>query len=600
MTGQAEAPHGGGILGMIRRLGPLPLRALAAVAGAGTLSTAASIGLLATSGWLITRASQRPPVLALAIAIGSVQAFALGRGVLRYLQRLAAHGLALGMLGRLRTWLFDTVEPLTPHGLPERGTGSIVTGFVADTELATEGLARAATVSVDVGASAVLGVGVAALLAPGPAAILLAASLTTVAIALGAARAGRGAAAGEAAIRADLADAVVDAIRSAPELLVYGREDLVAERLAQVRRLSRAAALRRAAAGGVARMLAVWAAGAGLTGVVLSGLAAHRAGQLSGVMLAVLAFVALAVLDQCAALAAALPGIATGNAAAARLRGLARLVPPVREPAADRSDAASESGAALAGVGVAAPGGNREPPLLEDVSLAVEAGRRVALTGPTGSGKSSVLHVLLHLLEISRGSATLGGVEVREMTHAGLNRHAAWLADDTHVFAASLSDNLRLARPDAGDAECAEALERVGLGPWYRSLPGGLRTVLGAGGRALSAGERQRLGMARALLSGAGLLLLDEPTAHIDPAAAPRLLSELLGVAGARAVLVVDHGPWPAGEVDAVVRLDGGRVISTAACARPPGSRGTEHGGTNDARQPGPWPLLAGKGGHPD
>ncbi len=233
-------------------------------------------------------------------------------------------------------------------------------------------------------------------------------------------------------------------------------------------------------------------------------------------------------------------------------------------------------------------------------SLVAAPGRRVALTGPTGSGKSSVLHVLLHLLEISRGSATLGGVEVREMTHAGLARHAAWLADDTHVFAASLSDNLRLARPDAGDAECAEALERVGLGPWCRSLPGGLRTLLGAGGRALSAGERQRLGMARALLSGAGLLLLDEPTAHIDPAAAPRLLSELLGVAGARAVLVVDHGPWPAGEVDAVVMLDGGRVISTAPRARPPGGRGPEHEGTNDARQPGPWPLLAGTGGHPD
>ena len=569
MIGEVAAPRGSGVLGMSRRLGALPPRALAAVAGAGTLSTASSIGLLASSAWLITRASQRPPVLALAVAIGSVQAFALGRGVLRYLQRLAAHGLALGTLGRLRTWLFDTVEPLTPRGLPGRGTGSIVTGFVADTELATEGLARAVTVSVDAGASAVLGVAVAALLAPGPAAILLAASLATLAMALGAARAGRGAAAREAVIRAHLADAVVDAIRSGPELLVYGREDLVAERLAQVRRLARAAALRRAAAGGVARALAVWAAGAGLIAVVLSGLAAHRAGQLSGVMLAVLAFVALVVLDQCAALAAALPGIATGNAAAARLRGLARLVPPVREPAADRSHAASGSAAALAGVGVAAPGGDREPPLLEDVSLAVEAGQRVALIGPTGSGKSSVLHVLLHLLEISRGSATLGGVEVREMTHAGLARHAAWLADDTHVFAASLSDNLRLARPDAADAECAEALERAGLGPWYRSLPGGLRTLLGAGGRALSAGERQRLGMARAMLSGAGLLLLDEPTAHIDPAAAPRLLSELLGAAGARAVLVVDHGPWLAGAVDAVVTLDGGRVVSTAARARP-------------------------------
>jgi ABC-type transport system involved in cytochrome bd biosynthesis fused ATPase/permease subunit len=141
-------------------------------------------------------------------------------------------------------------------------------------------------------------------------------------------------------------------------------------------------------------------------------------------------------------------------------------------------------------------------------------------------------------------------------------RHAAWLAEETHVFAATLSDNLRVARPSASDAECVDALERVGLGAWYRPVPDGLDTILGAGGRPLSAGERQRLGMARAVLSGATLLLLDEPAAHLDPESSPRVLSELLGAAGSRSVLVVSHGPGIAEHVDAVVRLDAGRVVT--------------------------------------
>jgi len=206
-------------------------------------------------------------------------------------------------------------------------------------------------------------------------------------------------------------------------------------------------------------------------------------------------------------------------------------------------------------------------PILSDVSLIVRPGRRVALAGPSGAGKSTALHVLLHFIDPSAGSATVGGVDVRRMTRAGLARHVAWLDEETHLFAAPLSDNLRLARPAATDAECSDALERVGLGAWYRSLPGGLETPLGAGGRPTSAGERQRLGMARAVLAGAELLLLDEPTAHLDPWSSASTLAELLGAAGSRAVLLVSHEPAAAAQADVVVTLEAGRVVDR----QPPG-----------------------------
>jgi thiol reductant ABC exporter CydC subunit len=577
--------HGSTALGLARRSGPLAGRGLAAAGGAGALSAACAIGLLATSGWLLTRASQRPPVFDLALAVGAVQAFALGRGIARYLQRLAVHGLSLTTLSRLRLWLFDTVEPLVPDGLAPPGagserpavpaTGSVLSGFVAGTEEVTEALAKGITTAIDLGASILLGAAVALLLAPTAAAALLAGAAGGIALAMLVARLGRSAAARTSALRADLADQVVETMRSAPELLAFGRADLMEERLEQVRRHGRSAALRQSLVTGIVRALTTWAAGAGLLGVVLAGLSAHRGGRLSGIMLTVLVLVALAALDQASGLPAALAGRTAGDAAATRLAALSALETPVREPAVDAGPALGSVGAALEHVDVVGRGGPPGPPLLSDVSLAVRPGWRLGLIGPSGAGKSSALHVLLHFLEPSAGTGSIGGVDVRRMTRTGMARHLAWLAEETHLFAAPLGDNLRLASPEASDLECVAALDRVGLGAWYRALPDGLGTDLGAGGRAVSAGERQRLGMARAVLSGASLLLLDEPTSHLDPWSSPQVLAELLGAAGSRTIVVVSHEPGLAGQVHEIVSLDRGRVVAhrpgTAALPGEPG-----------------------------
>jgi thiol reductant ABC exporter CydC subunit len=548
-----------------------------------------AIGLLATSGWLLTRASQRPPVFDLAVAIGAVQAFALGRGITRYMERLRVHGISLKTLARLRLWLYDTVEPLVPDGLgaaaadpraASRATGSLLSGFVADTEDVTEALAKSTTIAIDLGASVLLGTAVAGLLDPAAGVILLAGAAVVVAVSALGAQLGRSAAGRAAAIRAELVDQVVETVRSAPELVAFGRQDLISARLEAARRRAHTAVLRQALGRGIARALATWAAGAGLIGVVLVGLAADRAGHLSGIMLTVLVLVSIAALDQGALLPAALAGRATGNAAAGRLAELADLEPPVREPLDDASPPAGRVGAVLDHVEVLAPGARRgasrpthdipaspapAAPLLHDVSFTVAPGRRIALIGRSGAGKSSAIHVLLHFLEASAGSASIGGVDVRLMTRTGMARHVAWLAEETHLFAATLADNLRLACPEATGDELVAVLDQVGLGTWYRSLPDGLRTVLGVGGRDVSAGERQRLGMARALLSGAQLLLLDEPTAHLDPWSSAQVLAELLGSAGSRSVLVVSHEPGVAGKIDEIVTLDEGRVVSRKA-----------------------------------
>jgi len=526
------------------------VRALAAPVTSGTFAAACGVGLLATSGWLITRASERPPIFALSIAIGAVQAFALGRGVARYLQRLAVHRLALGVLGDQRVALFDALEPKVPGGIPSGG--AVLSAFVADADAVAEGLARRTTASVDVVASVALGTALAAFFAPVAAAILVSGCLVLAAVSWLGARVARRGTLAEAELHGAVAGVVMDAIRAAPELVAFGRADLVAERLEGVRAHASAAARRRAAGAAWARASALLAGGATLVAVVLTGLAAHSAGRLSGVGLAVLVFGSLAVLDQLQALPVVLADLDAASRSAASLRSLSSIEDPAPElPAPCPVQPDERRGASLERASVVFPG----TVAFDGLSLDAPMGRRVALVGPSGSGKTTALHALLHFVTCRRGRATLGGVDVSVLGRAEVARSVSWVPDETHVFAASLAENLRVARPDATDEECIAVLVRAGLARFLASLADGLATPLRAGGRACSAGERQRIGLARALLAETPVLLLDEPTAHLDPDASHTVLPELLDASGGRAVVVVSHDPSIETRVDRVVRL---------------------------------------------
>lgn len=542
----------------------IPRRHLAAAAGAGIITATASIGLLATSAWLITRASERPPVFALAVAMGAVQAFALARGLGRYAERLALHGAALHALSRLRLWLFDVLEPLVPGGLPGRGAGAVLNGFVSDVDSVSNGLAKRMTTMIDVGSSTGTGVVLAAIVLPAGGGLLLSAAVALIIASVVVMRIARPAVEAASATRVQVAGEVVDIVHCAPELLMYGRMDLVDRRLQDLHARAVSASSRQALILGIARCIVVIASAAALMGVLLTGLIAHAAGHLSGVMLAVLVFVGLAVLDQVAVLPAALAVAAEGDAAARSVAALAATEPVVHEPPPGAHPARRTGTVALRHARVDPPHAPHGAPLLDDVSLRVRTGARVALVGRSGSGKSSVLHTLLHFFDTSSGSAIIDGADVRTMQRSSIAQRVAWMPETTHVFDATLSDNLRIARPSASDRDCVEALHRVGLGQWLATLPEGLQTRLGPVGRPLSAGERQRLGMARALLWDAPTLLLDEPTAHLDPGSRAHALNGLFNAAGRRPVLIVTHEPHIAEVVQQVMTLEDGRTTPGA------------------------------------
>ena len=532
---------------------------LAAAAVLGALAIGASIGLMATSGYLISRAAQRPPILELSVAIVAVRFFGVSRAVLRYLERLAGHDATLRALGTVRARLFTRLEPLVPGGLPGIRTGDLLSRFVADVdELQNLWLRAAGPIAVAVLAGA-LAVGVATLTLP-LAAVVLAAALLAAGGALPAvgALAGRAGSAREAPARARLQAELVDALACAPELAAYGAAAAAAARIdacdrALGRHRRRTALVASCTEGAVTAL-----AGLAVAGVLVAAVPAVAGGRLSGVYLGMLAMLALAAFEAVRPLPAAAVHLAGTAEAARRVLELTDRTPPVADPA-EPIAAPTAGHVRLRGVRVRYGDG---PWVLDGVDLDLAPGRIVALTGPSGAGKTTLANLLVRFRDPDAGSVELDGNDLRRYAQADVRRVVGLSGQEAHLFPTSIRENLRIARPDAADTELWDALERAHCADWVAALPDGLDTRLGEDGAGVSGGQRQRLGVARALLADVRLLVLDEPAAHLDAAAAAALTRELLETARAAGVgvLLITHRRDGYESADDVLELRGGRL----------------------------------------
>jgi thiol reductant ABC exporter CydC subunit len=358
----------------------------------------------------------------------------------------------------------------------------------------------------------------------------------------------------QTAARAALTAELVELLRSAPELVAYGRSEEALARIeaadSELVRLGRRDAL----VAGVAEALLVLLAGLTTAGVLAAAVAAHDAGDLDRVLVATLALLALASFDAVAGLSGAARELSATLAAGRRVLELADREPAVRDP---ERPAAPPGSADVALEGVSARYGPNEPLALDGVSLRLEPGRRIALTGPSGSGKTTVTNVLLRFLDPELGRVTIAGRDVREYRQEDVRSTFALAGQDAHVFDSTIRENLLLARRDATDEELMWALAQARLAAWVASLPQGLETLVGEDGMELSGGQRQRLVLARALLSPAPVLLVDEPTAHLDPVTAKAVVRDVLTAADGRSVLLITHRPEGLDLVDEVVELPG-------------------------------------------
>jgi ATP-binding cassette subfamily C protein CydC len=526
----------------------IPARRLALSAALGALAFGFGIALMTAAGYLISRAAEQPPILSLTVTIVLVRFFGLARPVVRYLERLASHDVALRALGRIRTRVYQRIEPLAPAQLEGDRRGELLGRFVGDVDslqgLYVRGLAPL-VVAFAVGAACVAATAallpVAALLL-GIGLVLVGAVVPLLTTALGRAAGRR-----RAPARAEVTAELVELLRSAPELVVYGREEAT---LARIRSLNRELARlerRDAFAAGLGDALSILLAGLTVAGVLAAATSAHDAGTLDRVLVATLALLALSSFECVTPLQAAARELAATLSAGRRVFELVDREPAVRDP--DEPRRAVPGVVALEDVTV------HHAPALTGFDLRLEPGRRVALVGPSGAGKTTVTHLLLRFLDPDEGRVTLAGRDVRELRQHDLRRTFALAGQNAHLFNATIRANLSLARPAATDAELHDALRRARIDQWVASLPHGLDTLVGEEGAQLSGGQRQRLTVARALLADAPVLVLDEPTAHLDPDTARELVEDLLTAAGNRSVLLITHRPEGLELVDEVVTL---------------------------------------------
>lgn len=539
----------------------------------GTLALGSAVGLMAVSGWLISRASQQPPVLYLMVAVTATRAFGIGRAVFRYAERLVSHDAVLRVLAELRVAVYRRLERLAPVGLKDTRRGDLLSRLVADVDALQDYFLRWL---LPVGAALAVGmasVGFTGWLLPEAGAVLAAGLLAAGVVApLVSGAVARHAERRLAPARGALSAQVVDLLTGTAELTVAGA---LPRRLDEVRRadgnLTRIAR-RAAAATGVGAGLSALACGLTVAAAALVGVRAVADGRLDGVWLAVVVLMPLAAFE-------AVAGLPPAVQHRQRVRRAARRVCHV----ADEADGAPEQGPAgpapaatetpqgayplvLSGISARYPG--RSEPALNGFDLELRPGRRIAVVGPSGSGKTTLAHVLLRFLDPRTGAYTLAGRDTAAMDPDAVRRLVGLCAQDAHIFDSSLRENLRLARTDASDGELREALAAARLLEWVDGLPDGLDTLVGESGARLSGGQRQRLALARALLADFPVLVLDEPAEHLDLPTADALTADLLSATRGRTTVLITHRLAGLEAVDEVVVLDRGRAVQRGPYAQ--------------------------------
>jgi ATP-binding cassette subfamily C protein CydC len=538
---------------------------------AGAATVLASVGLVTTSGYLLARAAERPPILDLMLVIVTVRFFGLARPVLRYGERLASHDVTFRMLRQIRRWFYDALVPLAPARLMAFRSGDLLARLAGDVDSLQELHLR--LIAPALVACLVSAVVVGALLIfvdPALAFIVLGLLLLNAAVwPWLARRVSRGAGARRSRERAAMSQRLVSFLQGLEDLQAFGRDGDELTRLMGHQRVLNATDARdglagalHAAASSAFAQLGVWTALAIAVPMALTG-------SLPGTWVAAVALGVLAAFEAVDALPTAWQRHEQLEEAAGRVfevidaepavvDATARVAHPFaiacgREPAR-RADVPllRVSGVTFAYGGV---------PALRDVAFDVAAGEHIALVGPSGSGKSTLLSLLVRAWDPAAGHIELAGRHLPDIALADVRASIAFMPQQVYVFDDSLRESVRLARPSASDDEVHDALRGARLGAFLAAAPRGLATRLGEHGCRMSAGERQRLGLARLFLSDAPLVLLDEPTANLDPDNAREVIASLRTWAGSRTLLLATHRLDDLETMDRVLVFDRGRLV---------------------------------------
>lgn len=530
----------------------------------GITSDLSMVALLVLSMWLIMRSGEQPPILHLTFAIVGVRALAIGRAVFRYLERLATHDSALKQLATLRTNTFDTLIPLIPGALKDRTLGDVHAGLVDDIDQLQDQPLRVWQPITVSSLTILVGLGIVALMSPTAAIvnvvlISFTAFLTTLIVYRSARSSDQ-----LTHIRAELVDAIIERLQASTVLKVFG---VTAEFDERIEKLSESyVTQQRKNAGTIGVTSAIITFVAGCASLLTLWLLRPEMGLevISAPVLAAMVIVPQALFELLTALPQALQHRVAVKESATRVEEImAATLPseiPLDEPhlpgvATNQNEQVQPDNEVAMieceGVNIAYPG---TQPVVRDLSFTLRAGETLLLTGESGAGKSTIAKALVRFLDYS-GSYRLRGVETKDLAISEVRKRVGLAEQQPHLFDADLRQNLKFAKPGATDTELMEVLARVGLDTWARSR-GGLDMHVGEHGALVSGGQAARISLARVLLADFPIVVIDEPTAGVDPERSEQILIDILGaVPKDRAVIIISHTDLPVAIRDGVQHL---------------------------------------------
>ena len=535
----------------------------AASVATGALGLGSAIGLSIVAAWMIARASQVPDVVALGVAPVAVRLFGISRSVLRYCERLLSHDTALRGMSALRTHLYEILAASPTDAVAQLRRGDLLSRVGADVDAVGDLIVRGClpvAVAASVGTATSIGVGLilpeAGLVLAG---CLLLAGVVGPLVSIRAARAAERARQQQAN---DVSATVLTALESGDELSVSGGLPRLMSGLADLEASLATTRDRAARPAALAAAVDMTATGLAVVLGLLVSIPAVASGRLAPVWLAVIALVPLAVFEVTSALGPASVQLVASAEAATRI---VALIDRAESSCAGASDpeplpAVGDDGPRLRARGLAV-GWPEGPVVAEGIDLDLAPGDRLAVVGPSGVGKTTLLATLVGLLEPRDGELSLDGAPPWSARRTDVASRITLTAEDAHVFATTVLENLRVANGALSPEEARALLRRAGLGEWLSDLPHGLDTIMGSNATTLSGGERRRLLLARALAAPAPLMVLDEPGEHLDAATADRLVTDLLHAGdGAderrRGVLLVTHRLSALDGADEILVLD--------------------------------------------
>jgi ATP-binding cassette, subfamily C, bacterial CydC len=537
--------------------------ALAAVLSLATVMS--GVGLMSAAAHLIARAALQPSIAELQVAIVGVRFFGISRGVFRYLERYVAHDATLRALSNLRVWFYRQIEPLAPTGLRRLHSGDLITGAITDIDSLQHVFVHAISPPlVAILSAAILTFTLGAIDRAMAAALLVGYLACGGFLPILAARLQQRVSPVRAGATAMINRELVSGLQGMADMLMLGGQDAFRDRLerqaGRLHRLERDETLVEAAHLAAIEFLAV------LTALAMLWIAAPRIqhGDLDGVLVSAVTLGVLASFEAILPTATTPQHLQACLSAGRRLFQQIDAVPPAPSPLRPARRPATFA-VQMKAVEFSYPDGSG--PALSSVDWHLPFGSFRAVVGPSGAGKSTLVHLLAGLWPAQTGEVVLGGIPMQDYDPQDLRRWIGVVPQEPWFLSGTLRQALLLAKDRVADAELAAALHAAGLSPFVASLPLGLETRIGEAGLRLSAGERQRLALAQVFLRNPPIMILDEPTAHLDPLSQRRIFSTLARRIGRATTLLVTHQLVQLEAADEILVLDTGRPVQRGSHA---------------------------------